>query len=142
MWGMTLRISREHHRQMLSWAETSDPLECCGLLLGVEHTIHSIMLTRNVSQKPHICFEIDPHQLIAAERDTRSGGLPILGYFHSHPNGLAQPSIEDAANAADDGRYWLVIANNTVTAWQAVSKGNLFTRFNPIPMDILSESVA
>lgn len=64
----------------------------------------------NVAPDPLRHFEIDPAALIAAHRASRAGGLAVLGYFHSHPNGLARPSATDARTAAGDGRIWAIVA--------------------------------
>lgn len=96
------------------------PAEACGLLLGKEGQIIEacimeahIMEARacaNVAPDPLRHFEIDPAALIAAHRASRAGGLAVLGYFHSHPNGLARPSATDARAAAGDGRIWAIVA--------------------------------
>ncbi len=58
---------------------------------------------RNVHPDPARHFEIDPQVLIDAHRAARSGGPRVVGYYHSHPNGLARPSAADSALAANDG---------------------------------------
>jgi desampylase len=140
MWGMALRLSREHHKQLHAWAEIEHPLECCGLLMGYNDSVATILLTRNMAQQPEIQFEIDPSQLILAERRAREGGLPVLGYFHSHPNGSAILSIEDAVSAAADGRYWLVVAGGNMTCWQSVPNGDVHGRFTRAKLTIIDES--
>lgn len=120
MWGMKLQLSRIHQRQLLAWAAEAGVYECCGLLLGREDTVEKVELTLNVADNPMYEFEIDPLALIAAEKRARQGGPSILGYFHSHPNGIAEPSIKDAQMAAADGRRWLIIADGRITSWRPV----------------------
>lgn len=117
---MQLHLSRTHRQQLLDWAAAANPCECCGLLLGRGDIVESIELTANVADDMATHFEIDPATLIHAEKKERNGGLQILGYFHSHPNGKAEPSTEDAAMAAADERRWLIIAKGQVTAWRPV----------------------
>ncbi len=119
MWDMGLKLSRQQRQQLLDWAEQAAPHECCGLLLGQDSDVELIELASNVAADTRRRFEIDPAALIAAKKEARRGGLQILGYFHSHPNGLAVPSVEDARQAANDGRYWLIIANDGISLWQA-----------------------
>jgi desampylase len=142
MWVMNLRISRDHHRQLLKWAKKAHPLECCGLLLGEADFVSSAILTTNVALEPRRHFEINPSQLIAAEREAREGGPKILGYFHSHPNSARKPSNKDASLAATDGRYWLIIADTKITCWQAILKGHLHGRFNSVPLEIVDAAKA
>ena len=66
------------------------PQEICGILLGRDGRVNSYRIARNVAADPVRHFEIDPATLIAAERASRDGGDPILGYYHSHPAGTFQ----------------------------------------------------
>ena len=115
---MTLRISRQQYAQLLDWAEQAGDVECCGLLLGYDGQLEAVELADNVAADPARHFEIDPADLIAAERAARAGAPAIIGYFHSHPNGLARPSTDDVEKAADDGRIWVIIANGDVSGWR------------------------
>ncbi len=120
---MELQISRTQRQQLLDWAKASEPEECCGLLLGDNRVVESAVLTPNIALNPRKEFEIDPSALIAAERQARQGRPAILGYFHSHPNGVPEPSATDARMASADGRNWLIIANGDITAWLPESDG-------------------
>ena len=116
MWGMNLHLSRTQRQQLIDWAAAAHPHECCGLLLEDKAGVQ-LKLAANVAADPAKHFEIDPATLIAAEKAQREDHARIIGYFHSHPNGLARPSSEDAEMAASDGRIWLIIANGEITAW-------------------------
>jgi proteasome lid subunit RPN8/RPN11 len=94
------------------------PQECCGLLLGQGARIERVVPAANVHPDPLRHFEIDPAALIAAHRDARGGGLQVLGYYHSHPNGRAEPSATDRAMASGDGRLWAIVAGGAVTLWR------------------------
>ena len=86
----------------------------------------------NVADDPARTFEIDPAALIAAERVARSGGKRLMGYYHSHPNGRAEPSPRDAIDAARDDRLWLIVAGDRITAWRASAHGALHGAFDPV----------
>ncbi len=103
---------------MLAAARDATPNEACGLLFGHGSTIERAYPTANVSPDPATHFEIDPAVLIAAHRAARDGtGPQVVGYFHSHPNGLARPSATDVATAARDGRVWIIVAADAITCW-------------------------
>ncbi len=123
MWGMGLKLSRQQRQQLLDWADEAGDEECCGLLLGHDRTVEQVELSTNVAEDPKTHFEIDPSTLILAEKSARQGGLAILGYFHSHPNGRAEPSLDDASSAVADDRCWLIIAHGQITAWRPISGG-------------------
>ena len=108
---------------MLQAAADAAPQEACGLLLGTENQILAAVPTANVAADPACHFEIDPAALIAAHRAARGGGPQLIGWFHSHPNGLARPSATDAASAAHDGRVWAIVANGDITFWRDAPSG-------------------
>ena len=111
------------------------PEEICGLLFGTGCRVDSFILTKNAAENRTLHFEIDPAALITAEREMRSGGTQILGYFHSHPNGSIQPSKTDAACAIPDGRFWLILNGEEASAWRSVEQGEVCDRFDTIILD-------
>jgi proteasome lid subunit RPN8/RPN11 len=114
---MPLTLSPAAHAAILAAAQEAHPNEACGLLLGTARHIHTALPAANVHPDPARHFEIDPAALIAAHRAARAGGPQVIGYFHSHPNGLARPSATDTAMAAGDGRIWAIAAAGEVTLW-------------------------
>ncbi len=94
------------------------PDECCGILLGSENRIEAIVPTRNIHPSPQTRFEIDPQALVDAHRTARAGGPQIIGYYHSHPDGPAQPSATDSALANRDGTVWAIVGQTDVTFWR------------------------
>lgn len=105
---------------MLDDALGAAPHEACGLLVGSSDRITAAVSTANVALDPALHFEIDPAALIGAHRAARDGGPQIVGYYHSHPNGLAHPSSTDDACAAHDGKIWVIVAPVT----KAVADGS------------------
>ena len=108
---------------LLAEATRAHPHECCGLLLGEGARLLEVRPAANVHAAPERQFEIDPAALIAAHRAARAGGLQVLGYYHSHPNGLAQPSATDRAQASGDGRIWAIVAGDQVSWWRDGREG-------------------
>nr|WP_100867168.1 M67 family metallopeptidase [Novosphingobium kunmingense] len=104
-------------------ATLADPLECCGLLLGRGGRIDSVVPAANVHPDPARHFEIDPAALIAAHKAERAGGPQIVGYYHSHPAGPAEPSATDRAQASGDGRVWAIVAGPAVGWWRDAPGG-------------------
>ncbi|RIV83300.1 M67 family peptidase [Aurantiacibacter xanthus] len=104
--------------QIRTHARLTAPLECCGLLLGEGAAITDARPARNVHLSPQTHFEIDPQTLIDAHRAARAGGPQVLGYYHSHPRGPAQPSATDRAMAARDRAIWAIVAGDQITLWR------------------------
>lgn len=121
---MELRISSKLHAKLLAIAAESPDAEVCGLLVGRDRVDH-IIPAANVAPDPRRRFEIDPKVLFAALRVERAEGDKVLGYYHSHPTGSPRPSATDTAQAAVDGRVWLIIANGHAAAW-ALNEARIF----------------
>lgn len=103
-------------------AETPDR-EVCGLLTGASDRVDAAWRTENVAADPSRRFEMDPKSLIAALRAERNGGPAVAGYYHSHPDGVAEPSAADLAQAAPDGRLWIIVTADTLGCWRATAGG-------------------
>lgn len=129
---MALTMAPPALAAMLDTAASAHPLEACGLLLGRGHHIDTAIPTTNVAPDPARHFEIDPGALLTAHKAARGDGPQLLGYFHSHPNGLARPSATDAASAAHDGRIWAIVANGGITVWRDGPSG-----FEPLFYDVV-----
>jgi proteasome lid subunit RPN8/RPN11 len=119
---MMVRISRSLHRRILAECE-GQSTEICGLLLGRPDEIEEARVAANVAVDPTRHFEVDPVMLIAAHKAARKGGPGLLGHYHSHPLGSAEPSATDAACAAVDGTLWLIVARGEMQLWRAAGEG-------------------
>lgn len=115
---MDCAVTREVVERMFAQAHVAHPREACGILLGRGTRIDAIQPARNVHPKPETHFEIDPQALVDAHRAARQGGAQVLGYYHSHPQGPAEPSATDRAMASGDGRVWAIIGSGQVTCWR------------------------
>ena len=126
----TLKISRTVLDAIRSHAASEPALEVCGLLFGSAERIDGAEATANVAADPARRFEIDPIALFRAIRAERQGGPKLAGYYHSHPGGAATPSPTDQAMAVPDGRAWLIIGPDAITAWRMSADG-----FEPLRLD-------
>jgi len=120
---MAVMISRAVHDAVIAAAVAQPSVEVCGLLFGASDVIDAHELTENVAPDPARHFEIDPGALLRASKAARNGGAPIAGYFHSHPNGLAEPSATDFEHAAGDGMLWAIVAGTRLQVWRSLPDG-------------------
>ena len=107
---MHIEVTREVIAALRGEARAAHPRECCGILLGEGNRVEILRPTANVHPHPDRHFEIDPQALIDAHRKAREGGPEVVGYYHSHPTGAAEPSQTDRAMASGDGRVWAIVA--------------------------------
>ena len=129
---MALEVSSIVIEMLLTEAQEAAPQECCGILLGSRSHIDAVKAAENMHPDPESHFEIDPQTLIDTYRQERMGGATIAGFYHSHPNGLAQPSATDLALAARDGMIWAIVAAGGVTFWRSGDAG-----FEALPYVVL-----
>lgn len=121
---MALEISSTLLARLLNEAANSPDREVCGLLFGSAARIEAVEICDNVAVDPGRHFEIDPAALFAAIRAERAGGPILLGYWHSHPNGRAEPSATDAASAMGNGALWLIVARPDARLWRNDQPGS------------------
>ena len=81
------------------------PLEGCGVLIGLRHSdtfeITDVRPVRNIETvRGEDRFTLDPREYAALECELHGQAETIIGYFHSHPDGLSQPSSIDLEAAA------------------------------------------
>jgi proteasome lid subunit RPN8/RPN11 len=103
--GMELFLPSAFRCQILAEARIAYPRECCGLLEGSAERITAVHPTRNLAGRSDR-FEIDP----AEQFRLRRAGRRIVGCYHSHPGGRAEPSPRDAEQAGEAGFLWLICA--------------------------------
>jgi len=113
---MFVEIARDILEGLLDAAGAARDREICGLLFGSADSIARAEPADNVAANPADTFEIDPRSLFAALRAERAGGDKVIGHYHSHPNGSAEPSPRDLA-AAEPGKLWLILGGGAVRAW-------------------------
>ena len=92
---------------MRGHGEETYPHECCGALLG-RSTPEGWLIEASIragntrTDSAHNRYQISPGELVKIEREGRSRGLSIAGFYHSHPDHPAQWSQTDLAEA-----HWL-----------------------------------
>jgi desampylase len=116
--------------RLLAEAAENPDREICGLLFGSVARIEQAVATANFAARSEDTFEIDPAALIAAHRAERAGGPRLVGHYHSHPSGSAEPSARDAA-AAEPGSLWLILGGGEARLWRAGAQG-----FEALPLEI------
>ena len=97
---MTARIPAAVRRAIVAQAKREQPNECCGLLLGRGTTVEFALPMTNVLAS-RTQYRISDAAHIECRRFLRAfePALSIVGVYHSHPAGDAEPSPRDVAEA-------------------------------------------
>ncbi len=101
---MHIQIAKEHYNQIVEQAKKEFPLECCGLLAGIQ-TEEAVSIKRiypliNIDQSSEH-FSMDPKEQFTVIKAMRSEGYRMIGNYHSHPYTPSRPSEEDKRLAYD-----------------------------------------
>jgi proteasome lid subunit RPN8/RPN11 len=111
-----LHLTDELAARVLQAASRAYPNECCGLIEGAHApdgwralAIHE---AKNIADDPRRRFLIDPQAQFDLMRRLRGADTRIIGCFHSHPDGEAQPSATDRAEAYETGFLYLIAAGS------------------------------
>lgn len=115
---MQVMIASDVIAALLAAAAETPDREICGLLYGRPDRIEAAERAPNIADDPTRAFEIEPAALFMAIRLERQGGPRLIGHYHSHPDGSAEPSPRDMAGA-EPGRLWLIIGGGVGRLWLA-----------------------
>lgn len=139
---MTLRLGPGHAEQVRAHVQGNYPEEACGLLVGRESDgvrhVERVVAVDNVRQTARQRrYLIAPEKFLEVEREARSAGLDVLGFFHSHPDHPARPSAFDLEHAWPWYSYVIVsIERGTVTetrSWRLLEDRS---RFEPERLEL------
>ncbi len=155
---MTLKIGTDHLETIRQHGSRDYPNECCGIILGIAEAeakqVKEIIPLRNLRHDPNRAqellpldepgresernrFLIDPRDQIRVEKDARARGLEVVGYYHSHPDHPAKPSIYDRDHAWPWYSYVIIEVRSgdarELNSWMLTEDRS---RFDPERIDI------
>lgn len=129
---MTLRLPADLRDRIVDHARAGAPEEVVGVLAGERgevSTVERIYRADNAAATPQTRYEIAPAELLEVLEAVEADGLDVVGFYHSHPRGPAEPSDTDAEAAAWPGYSYLVVSlagDPTVGCWRWT--GEVFER--------------
>lgn len=114
-------ISQDHIDRILGFTKDAYPEECCGLLVGENEQVHRIIPSDNMTQGDKTkTFEIDPQVRFDLIRTT--GERSLLGFYHSHPNGLPTPSEIDKSMVNEPDLIWVIATLDNIKAFRFIEE--------------------
>jgi proteasome lid subunit RPN8/RPN11 len=103
-----LHVPSTVYESLRAHGEETYPHECCGALLGnpLEKGSWKVAVAVRAgntrTDSAHNRYHIAPVELVKIQREARTRGLEIAGFYHSHPDHPAMWSTTDFAEA-----HWL-----------------------------------
>jgi proteasome lid subunit RPN8/RPN11 len=144
---MALELRRAEREEIERHGAQTYPNECLGMLLGRETDGRKVVMEvfplqnawENSAVNPHPATEgessrnrclVDPKDYLRADREARSKGMDIVGFYHSHPDHPARPSEFDRKNAWPWFSYVILAVEQGVpremTGWLLAEDGSRF----------------
>lgn len=127
-----LTVTKSTVTAILRWASEHPEVEVCGLVWASERpgafrqTVHPLP---NIHPKPQNYYRTAPKDVREAfELMDEQGGEP-LAWYHSHPSGKPDPSVEDMLGAMNTGMHYLIAYPDKELA--AKMRGDLFREGPP-----------
>jgi proteasome lid subunit RPN8/RPN11 len=123
--------------EIVAHASEGAPEEVCGVLAGARGTeerqveesssevrrVEAHHPAGNAAETPQTRYEIDPREQLELLEAVEAAGREVVGFYHSHPRGPAQPSATDAAQATWPDRSYVIVALDggdeaSVSSWR------------------------
>jgi proteasome lid subunit RPN8/RPN11 len=82
---------------MRAHAERAFPEECVGAVLSDG----TVLPLENAAADRRSGFLVSARDYLAAERHADQHGVTLRGFYHSHPDGPAEPSVADVEHAIE-----------------------------------------
>lgn len=110
-----MRLARDAYNEIVAHAREGAPEEVVGILVGERGVsgrdrIVRIERARNAADTPETRYELDPVEQLSLLETIEEGGEEVVGFYHSHPRGPAEPSATDERLAAWDGYVYAVLS--------------------------------
>ncbi|MBL8119416.1 MAG: M67 family metallopeptidase [Anaerolineae bacterium] len=115
---MTVNLAKSLQQQIIQHLETGYPNEAGGFLLG--EVTHEAIIIRQITGVANVWaaeeqfhrYAMTPQDWARLEDEADEQGLTLVGYFHSHPDSPAIPSVFDRDHALPNFTYIITQVNN------------------------------
>ncbi len=102
-----LIVPAEHYSQIQADVSSRSFEEACGFLAGLGNRTRLVIPVSNILHDRYR-FRMDPKEELNAFQQVEEAGLEILAIYHSHPQGIQQPSPTDRAELTFPGIIYLI----------------------------------
>ncbi len=126
-----IAMSQSIINELMEHASREAPREACGVLAGRKGVVERIYECPNASEYPETTYEIAPAELLKALEDVEGRGMEVLGFYHSHPMGLNEPSLIDEGRATWPGYSYVIVSlsrDSSVSSWRWDEGKNKFEK--------------
>ncbi len=102
--NLSITIKKTMMDNIYNHCKNEYPYECCGILIGDydSMSVKKVIMTKNANKKPD-WFEIHPDDYQKAYDIADKESMDIIGFYHSHPDHVAEPSKRDKQRIIEIG---------------------------------------
>lgn len=119
-----MELSLAARDEIIAHARTGTPEEVVGVLVGERgppDRVTRVERATNAAATPETRYELDPAAQLSLLEAIEASGAAVVGFYHSHPNGPAEPSATDAARATWKGYVYAIVSlagSPSIGAWR------------------------
>jgi proteasome lid subunit RPN8/RPN11 len=137
-----MKISRTAFEAIQAHGAEGYPNEICGILVGPQGKAFANDAKRarnSVVDRARDRYDIDTRDLVRIHREAHEAGLDVVGYYHSHPDHPAAPSVFDTERANGWYVYVIVSVENgkPVATNGFVLEEAEVKKFRPEPLEVV-----
>jgi [CysO sulfur-carrier protein]-S-L-cysteine hydrolase len=104
-----MRISREMIDDLVAHARANAPIECCGMIGGVNGRATTIYRARNAEASP-LRYSLDPQDQFRIMSEIEKGEEELIAIYHSHTGSPAYPSQTDVNLAFYPDAVYVIVS--------------------------------
>ncbi len=136
--GETLRLHKALLSKIVEHAKQSFPKECCGFLIGVRNEtkdVLEVVASRNLASTSRARrYTVDSMEFVRIEKELEGSRREVLGFYHSHPDAPAKPSLYDLDHAWPVYSYLIISLSSgkpyDFASWALAGEGGRFREEN------------
>ncbi|MBI5641913.1 MAG: M67 family metallopeptidase [Deltaproteobacteria bacterium] len=114
----TIKVPKNILDQMIEHAKESYPNECCGILIGSTMKQRCVLYVHRAEntnkERAKDRYVIHPSEIFLMDKEARSQGAEIVGFYHSHPDHPDKPSATDR-ELGQAGYSYIILSVNKGT---------------------------
>lgn len=103
-------LEKKQFSRMIEHCQKEYPKEACGILAGKDERVSTVYKMVNTSEKPEICYFMQPEEQLKVFKEMRRLGVEMLGIYHSHSETSAYPSKRDCEMAFYPEASYVIIS--------------------------------
>ena len=104
-----MRVPAQMIEAIIAHARFEFPNEACGLLAADETGVLRMCYSLTNADRSPVSYTVDPTEHFRSMQHAERNGWDLAGAFHSHPGGVAFPSVTDRRQALEPDWLYVIV---------------------------------